>query len=87
MSNQSWQYKEHNDFTSGAKSRARHKGASIVIDGKKYESINDASLKTGLSTTVIKKVNKELHRTGLSQLERELMVKVTFIFKLPKEGK
>ena len=84
MGTQSLEEKMHADWMSTSQANNNGTAMAIVINGISYESLNEAALKTGIGTYKLSDIHKKLKKTSLSEIETEVSVKKTFIFKLPR---
>ena len=57
----------------------------IVIDGKEYGSLNKAVLATRVNFSRMKVIHRELLKTKLSSIDREVSISHMMTFSLPKE--
>ena len=57
----------------------------IVVDGKTYDSLIQASLRLNVAASTLTVIYKDLQKTRLSNLERYVTVKTKMTFSLPKE--
>ena len=63
---------------------SKERSIGIIIDGVEYESINDASLKTGMSQMTISRNIKAINKSGFNSLDVETTIKKMFTFSKTK---
>ena len=70
----------HNEFLKGKKSTRKE----IIINGEHFESLKKASERLGINHVLITRMHKELSNSCRSEIEKEVSIKKTVTFKLPK---
>ena len=65
--------------------KARMKSKPIIVNGKKYLSVNAAAISLGCSTGVINKKVDELMKSHRKELEFEVKIKTTITLKKVEE--
>lgn len=58
----------------------KKRALSIIINNVVYDSLNHASSALSMNLSALRKAHKDLEKTSLSSIEREVRVTKTFIF-------